>query len=152
MDLDIDKGLNMDLKSKSKKKLNTIDEKFITLMPPNFNNEVLVMNNMQVTYLVNKINTKEKISIYLRRFDKHIILVTPNIQIFLYEIAKKCKMKLLKDLAYPKNFFKLILYTPDAEYKSKIILKAFYKKKKLYLHIYYDKYNPLDNHFLDNFY
>ena len=82
MDLDIDIGLNMDLKKKSMEKLNTIDEKFITLMPPDFNNEILVMNNMQVTYLVNKINTKEKISIYLRRFDKHIILVTPNIQIF----------------------------------------------------------------------
>jgi hypothetical protein len=152
MDFDIDIGLNMDFKNKSTEELHTIDEKFITLMPPNFNNEVLIMNNMQVTYLVNPISTKEKISIYLRRFDKHIILATPNIQIILYDIAKNYKMKLLKNFAYPKNFFKLILYTPDAEHRSELILKAFYKKKKLYLHVYYDKYNPLDNHFLDNFY
>ena len=110
-------------------KLNTLDEQFITLLPPNFDNEVLIMNNMQITYLVKKINQIEKISIYLRKFNKHTILAETNVKNFLYQIGKANDLKLFKDMAYPKQFFKLIIYTPDANHSSELILKACYKKK-----------------------
>ena len=132
-------------------KLNTKDQEFITLLPPNYDNKTLELNDMKVTYFVSKCE-KKRINQYLRSFDKQIIIPSTNIKNFLYNIGKENDLEVYEGISYPKDYVRLMIYTPDADYKSEIILKTVISKKILFVNVYHKRENPLDIHFLENFF
>ena len=129
-----------------------MDDNFYTLIPPNYDNKLLSFNSMRLTYIFKKIKFKQKIKIFMKKYDIRIVKLSNNIILLLNELSKLYNLKTLNNTNYPKDVFGLTLFTPSAYFTTTIIFKIFSDSNRHYLKIFYDKNNVFDTYFINNFY
>ena len=110
-----------------------------TLLPPYYNNKCLEFGDLELTYILNKTNFKDKFKSFINYYNKLVV------------IKNKKTFSILSEL-YDDNeidkYFTLNLYTSNLEKNSKIIFK--YEKNKNFITLYYDNDNILNKLFINN--
>ena len=101
----------------------TLKDNLVTLLPPNFDNEYIEFNNMKLTYLIKKVEFKDRVKLILKRFTRKDIVISERIKYFFNSLTKTKNIKLYEKTSFPKNLFSVKIYTPSAEDETKIFLK-----------------------------
>ena len=111
------------------------------LLPPNYNNKLLKLNNLKLTYILNKTTIKEKMKIIFNYYN--IKIIKKNSKLF------KILNQLFNNFYDIDKYFTLNLFTFNLNKKTKIIFK-FYKNKNIIL-IFHNN-STLDKLFINTLY
>jgi len=99
-----------------------LKSEFYTLKPPDYNNQLIEINELKFTYIINKTSIKNKFKIIFNFFKSKIF----NLNYKSYNIFNKYKLH---------HYYTFILYNPSMSFSSTFFFKLYKTHIKLYYNV-----------------